>query len=259
MTMKLENKIAIVTGAGTGIGKSIALLFAKEGAKVVLANRTQSTGDETKSLVEVKGGEAIFVRTDVSQSKQVCALIEKTIDHFGGLDILVTNASIWDPKRLVDLDEESWDRTIDINLKGTYLCAHYAIPYLISRGKGVILTVASPLGFSALEKESSYCASKAGILVLTKVWALELVKHNIRVNCLVPGAIDTPMLWQGLTPNEKEKLQKEIEETTPMGRVGNAEEMAKAALFLVSDDCSYTTGTSFVADGGELAKLAAVI
>lgn len=256
--MRLKGKVAIVTGAGTGIGRAIAIEFAREGAKVVACNRSSKTGEETIRQANEAGinasGRAIFLSTDVSDSRSVQNLIAHTIETFGKLDILVNNAGITSKVPIEDLDEETWDRVMDINLKGHFLCSKYAIPYLKASGEGVIINMSSVLGYVGLAEKAPYCSSKAAILGLTRVMALELAPYNIRVNVLSPGSIETPMIWQNMSPEEIEVARREQAKAHPVGYIADADQIGRAAVWLASREVDFMHGASLLIDGGSLSK-----
>ncbi len=244
--VKLKNKVAIITGSASGIGKATALLFAKEGARIVIAD----IGEKGRKVVEEinKNGKAIFVKCDVSKSNDVKNLINKTIKEFNSLDILINNAGIYLCKTIEEMSEEEWNRIININLKGVFLCSKYAIPHM-KKSKGVIVNNASTLGLKAEPESPAYCASKAGIVNLTRSMAMEYAKYGIRINCVCPGPIDTP-LFRNAFRNNKE-LKTYVNEHTIMKRPGKPEEVANVVLFLASNDSSYVIGSCYSVDGGE--------
>ena len=248
--MRLTGKVAIVTGGGSGIGRATALRFATEGARVAVADIDSFNGEETLSLIKENGGEAIFVKTDVSDSSQVKELITATTNHFAALHIMFNNAGIGNSEvRSVDLTEEEWDRVVDINLKGVFLGIKYAVPELIKSGGGVIINTSSLLGLKGQKYMSAYNSSKAGVVVLTKNAALEYGKYNIRVNAIAPGVIDTKIIenWK-----QNERKWPIISSANALGRIGTPEEVANAVLFLASDEASFVTGTTLSVDGGGL-------
>ncbi|QIZ09467.1 glucose 1-dehydrogenase [Priestia megaterium] len=249
--MRLLGKTAIITGGGGGIGRSTALRFAKEGARVAVADIDSAIGEETVRLIKEEGGEAIFVKTDVTDSKQIKALINTTTSTFGALHILFNNAGIGNSVvRSVDLSEEEWDRVIDINLKGVFLGIKYAVPEFIKAGGGAIINTSSLLGLKGQKYVSAYNASKAGVVMLTQNASLEYGKYNIRVNAIAPGVIDTPIIdhWK-----QDERKWPIISRANALRRIGTPDEVANAVLFLASDEASFITGTTLSVDGGGLA------
>ena len=247
--LELQSKVAIVTGGSSGIGRAIAVLFAKEGAKVIVADIRPA--DEVLSSIRMAGGTAEFIKTDVSDSTQVRHLVDETLRLFGMVDILCNNAGIELLKPLTETSEEELDRVIDINLKGPFLVSKYVLPHMINRKRGVIVNTASQLGVVGAEKFTAYCASKGGLVLLTKAMALEYAKHGIRINCICPGAIETPMLQREINLDKNpEKARMRFLAKHPLGRLGSAEEIANAALFLASDKASFVTGESLMVDGG---------
>jgi NAD(P)-dependent dehydrogenase (short-subunit alcohol dehydrogenase family) len=248
--MSLNGKIAIVTGGGSGIGRSTAMRFAKEGAKVSVADVDALGGEETVSLIRESGADAIFVKTDVKDSNQVIKLINSTTTTFGGLHILVNNAGIGHSEvRSVDLAEEEWDQVIDINLKGVFLGIKYAVPELTKSGGGSIINTSSLLGLKGKKYQAAYNASKAGVVLLTQNAALEYGKYNIRVNAIAPGVIDTKIIdgWK-----QDERRWPFISKANALGRIGTPNEVANAIFFLASDEASFITGTTLSVDGGGL-------
>lgn len=257
--MQLAGKVAIVTGAGRGIGRAMARLFAAEGASVVVAARTTTEGEETVRFIQETGGEALFIATDVSQGEHVRHLVAETVRVYGRLDALVNNAGIGGPgKPLEDASEEEWDRVIATNLKGCYLGMHYAIPHLRAVGGGAIVNVSSVLAEQTLPGCTAYTASKAAIIGLTKATALEVGRDRIRVNCIQPGSTDTPMMWDGLDEAGRIEIEPLVAAAAPLGKVGRPEEIASVALFLVSDASSFVSGASLLVDGGLLTRIATV-
>jgi len=255
--MQLEGKVAIVTGAGRGIGRAIARLFAAEGAAVVLATRTVADGEETARLIAESGGKAHFIPTDVGRDAQMRELVAETVDEHGRLDILINNAGISGPgKTLEETTEEEWDRVIDTNLKGCYLGMRYAIPHLRAAGGGAIVNISSVLAELTLPHCTGYTAAKAAVIGLTKATALEVGRDGIRVNCILPGSIDTDMMWEGLTPAQRQEFEPRVAAAQPLGKVGQPEEIARVALFLVSDGASFMTGAPVLVDGGVLTWIA---
>jgi len=251
--MRLKDKVVIITGAGSGIGRASAGLFAKEGAKVVVVDVVRKGGLETARMIRNNGGEAAFVEVDVSRASDVERMIKTTVEKYGKLDILFNNAGINLEKTVTDTSEEEWNKVIDVNLKGVFLCSKYAIPEMIQNGEGVIINTASIRGIVGQAHESVYCASKGGVVLLTKAMALDYGPHNIRVNCICPGAIYTPM-HEAFMASLK-KPEQEIQETLkkiPLGRMGQPEDVARAALFLASDESSYITGVTLLVDGGRM-------
>ncbi len=257
--MELVGKVAIVTGAGRGIGRAIAQRFAAEGASVVVAARTTQEGDETVRRIREAGGEARFIPTDVSQGEQVRHLVAETVRVYGRLDALVNNAGIGGPgKPLEEASEEEWDRVIATNLKGCYLGMHYAIPHLRAAGGGTIVNISSVLAEQTLPGCTAYTASKAAIIGLTRATALEVGRDGIRVNCIQPGSTDTPMMWDGLDEAGRIEIEPLVAAAAPLGKVGRPEEIANVALFLVSDASSFMSGASLLVDGGLLTRIATV-
>jgi len=247
--MKVKNKIAIVTGSGRGIGKSTVLELAKEGAKVVVSDidikECQNVCDEIKKI----GSDAIAVKCDISKKSDVDAMIKKTMQKFQKIDILINNAGVVLTKPFVEMTEKDWDFVLDINLKGVFLCTNAVVKQMIKQKSGKIISVASIAGEVGFMNTSAYCASKAGIINLTRGLALELSPHNINVNAIAPGVIATKMTEDML----KDKKTKEVLlASTPLGRVGQPEEIGKAAVFLASDDSNFITGHTLVVDGGWL-------
>jgi NAD(P)-dependent dehydrogenase (short-subunit alcohol dehydrogenase family) len=247
--MKLANKVALITGAGSGMGKSAALIFAVEGAKVAAVDVAEAQVEETVAEIAKRGGDAIAIRADVSKSEDVKRMIDDTVARFGGLNIMYNNAGIEGESNFMsNMTEDQFDRVIAINLRGVFLGMKYALPHLIKAGGGSIINQASIAGMIAVRGGAAYSASKAGVIALTRVAALEYGRYNIRVNAICPGAIETPMaqrIRQGQPPNPKA-----IQRISVLGRMAEPEEIAKVALFLASDDSSFATGAPFVIDGG---------
>jgi 3-oxoacyl-[acyl-carrier protein] reductase len=247
--MKLANKVALITGAGSGMGKSAALIFAREGAKVATVDINEAQVKETAGEIVKNGGDAIALRADVSNSEDVKRVVDETVAKFGGLNIVYNNAGIeGESNFLSNMTEEQFDRVIAINLRGVFLGMKYALPHLVKAGGGSIINQASIAGLIAVRGGAAYAAAKAGVIALTRVGALEYGRYNIRVNAICPGAIETPMaqrIRQGQPPNPKA-----IQRISVLGRMAEPEEIAKVALFLASDDSSFATGAPFIIDGG---------
>jgi NAD(P)-dependent dehydrogenase (short-subunit alcohol dehydrogenase family) len=251
METEFKNKVAIVTGGSSGIGKATALAFAKKGAKVVRVDWKENT--ETIDLIKKSGGEVLFIKCDVSKSPDVKAMVEKTLLTFGRIDYAFNNAGIEGVSAPVqDCSEENWDRTIGVNLKGVWLCMKHEIPEMIKQGKGVIINCSSVAGLVGFSGLPAYVASKHGVIGLTKTSALECAKLGIRVNAVCPGVIQTPMIDR-LTGNDKEAIE-QFTNLEPVGRFGQAEEIANAVLWMCSDEASFVTGHAMVVDGGFVAQ-----
>lgn len=244
---RLDGKVAIVTGAGSGIGRAVAILFAKEGAKAVVNCRTAETGEETVRMIREAGGEAIFVKADVSKAEDVKNMINTTIDTYGELNVLCNNAGIDKPGApVVECTEESFDKIIATNLRGVFLGMKYAIPEMLKTGGGSIINTSSMAADVGVRGHAPYCASKGGIVSLSRVVALEYATQNIRVNCINPGPIATPLQLAAQDPEFRRAYLAAI----PQGRLGTPEEVAYIALFLASGESSLITGQALVADGG---------
>jgi NAD(P)-dependent dehydrogenase (short-subunit alcohol dehydrogenase family) len=249
--MRLEDKVALVTGGTSGIGRATALLFAEEGAKVAITGRNEARGRSVVEEIEKAGGRAVFLRSDVRFAADCQRAVEETLHAFGGLDILFNNAGVYYPNTVPDSSEEEWDLTIDICLKGTYLMSKFALPGMIAQGRGVIVNNASGWGLVGGEAAAAYCAAKGGVVLLTKAMAIDHGPQGIRVNCVCPGDVDTPML-----PDDARQRGMEWEDylaaasDRPLGRIGKPEEIARAVLFLASDDASFVTGAILAVDGG---------
>ncbi|HEX9110270.1 MAG TPA: SDR family NAD(P)-dependent oxidoreductase [Terriglobales bacterium] len=249
--MRLQNKVALITGGTSGIGEAVASLFAREGAKIAITGRNESRGHAVIARILESGGQAIFVRTDVRHAAECKRTVDATLDSFGRLDILFNNAGVFYSQTALECSEEEWDLQIDINLKGTFLMSKYALEPMISQGGGVIINNSSGWGLVGGDKAVAYCASKGGVVLLTKAMAIDHGRQGIRVNCICPGDVDTPMLPEDARRRGLEwKTYLAGCENRPLGRIGTPEEIAKAVLFLASDDSSFMTGAALVVDGG---------
>ncbi|HEX4439083.1 MAG TPA: glucose 1-dehydrogenase [Thermoanaerobaculia bacterium] len=253
--MKLKDRVAIVTGATSGIGAASARLFAEEGARVAVSGRDESRGREVAAAIDAAGGAAVFVRADVRIADDCRRLVAETLRAFGGrLDVLFNNAGVYHPHNAIDCTEEEWDATLDSSLKGAWLMSKYALPTMIAQRGGVIIHQASGWGIQGGDQAVAYCAAKGGVVVMTKAMAIDHGPQGIRVNCLCPGDVDTPMLPEDARArglNFADYMKGAA--NRPLGRVGTAEELARAALFLASDDSSFMTGAALVVDGGGIA------
>lgn len=249
--MRLADKVALITGGTSGIGEAAALLFAKEGAKVAITGRNESRGHAVTSRILEQGGHAVFIRTDVRKANECSRAVDETLAAFGHLDILFNNAGVFYPHTTLECSEEEWDLQIDINLKGTFLMSKFALPGMIARGGGVIINNSSGWGIVGGDKAVAYCASKGGVVLLTKAMAVDHGRQGVRVNCICPGDVDTPMLPEDAKLRGLDwKTYIEGCANRPLGRVGTADEIARAALFLASDDSSFMTGATLIVDGG---------
>jgi NAD(P)-dependent dehydrogenase (short-subunit alcohol dehydrogenase family) len=248
MTKTMDGRVAVVTGAGTGIGRATALAFAHEGATVVVICRTEKNGEETVALIEKAGGRAMYVKCDVARADDVKTMIEKTAGRFGRLDFACNNAAIGGeaPALLADVEESFFDRLIEVDLKGVFLCMKYELKQMTPQGRGVIVNVSSMGGlFSPSPGLSPYVAAKHGVVGLTKAAAGEYAKLGIRINAVCPGVVETPMNAV-LPPEWKQELIK----MHPVGRFGTTEEIASAVIWLCSDGAGFVTGTALLVDGG---------
>jgi len=255
--MEFAGKVALVTGGGAGIGRATAILLAQHGARVGVCDVNRDTGTETVRDIERDGGRAIFEEVNVADGAQVRDFVERVAGTFGRIDVLINNAGIAsDGSPLTALSDAEWHRVLGVNLDGTFHCCRYAVPYLIRAGSGAIVNTSSVLALATLPGRLPYAASKAALLGFTKVLAAELGPHGIRVNCLVPGSTDTPMMWRDVRPEDQAQVAAEVAGAQLLGRVAQPKEIAEAALFLASDRASFITGATLVVDGGLLARIA---
>lgn len=250
---RLANKVALITGAGSGIGQAAAHLFAREGAKVVIADINAEGGERTAEEIRQAGGEARFVRADVSKSADVADLIASVIDTDGRLDCAYNNAGILgEIVPLVDHSEDAWNHTLDTNLKGTWLCMKYEIPQMLKQGNGVIVNTTATAAMKGSPNRSAYAASKAGIVAITKSAAMEYAEHGLRINVICPSHTRSPMLQQFF--DLRPELEASFIASAPMARIAAPEEVAEGALWLCSDASSFVTGHVLAVEGGYLAR-----
>ena len=248
MTGRLEDKVAIVTGGASGIGRAICRRFSREGARVMVADRNTAGAEETLSLLGAAPDTAATVDVNISDAFQVERMVHETVTRFGRLDILVNGAAILiRTPPLVDVDEVLWDLTMETNVKGVFLCCKYAIPAMIEGGGGSIVNISSMSGIRGIGYSVPYAVSKAGVIHLTKVAASQYTSEGVRINCIAPGGVDTPQM-RGSTASAE--AFSERNESHPMGRVGNADEIANLVLWLASDEASYVSGSTYIIDGG---------
>ncbi len=243
--MRLKDKVAVITGGGRGIGKATAELFAKEGAKIVIADFDTETGEKTAAELVASGAAAIFVQVNVADRDQVASLFERTVAEYGRVDVLVNNAGITADGWLVKMSEEAWDRVISVNLKGVFNCGQAAAKVMLEQGSGVILNAASVVGVYGNMGQTNYAATKAGVIGMAKSWARELGPKGIRSNAVAPGFIMTDMM-----NSVPEKVLDMMRDKTPLKRLGEADDIAQAYLFLASDEASYVNGVVLSVDGG---------
>ena len=249
--MCLANKVVLITGGTSGIGEATAILFAKEGAKVAITGRSETRGHAVTEQITKGGGRAIFIRADVRKADDCRRAVDETVRTFGRLDVLFNNAGIFYAHTALECSEEEWDEQLDINLKGAFLMSKFALPPMIGQGSGVIINNSSGWGLVGGDRAVAYCASKGGMVLMTKAMAIDHGRQGIRVNCICPGDVDTPML-----PADARLRGLKWEEylagcaTRAMGRIGTPEEIARAVLFLASEDSSFMTGAALVVDGG---------
>jgi NAD(P)-dependent dehydrogenase (short-subunit alcohol dehydrogenase family) len=254
--MRLANKVALITGAGAGIGRTTALLFAQEGAKVVAQDVNADAAHETMQLIQKSGGEAVSIGGDVISSADAEAMVSKAVKTYGRLDVLFNNAGIWRGGTILDISEEDWDRTMNVNVKGIYLVSRYAVQHMMRQEGGSIINAASVAALRGSPMSAAYNASKGAVLLLTKCMALDFGRYGIRVNCTCPGVIDTQMADQLLSyrslgdDDRKQALLETYEERHAVGRFGQPDEVAKVVLFLAADESSFVTGAAWPVDGG---------
>lgn len=252
--MKLQGRVALITGGNSGIGSATAILLAQEGAAVVITGRNEERGNQVAQAINDDGGTAMFIRSDVRFAADCRQAVEQTLERFGRIDVLFNNAGVFHPKTIPDCTEEEWDETIDSSLKGAFLMSKYALPSMIERGSGSIIHTSSGWGILGGDKAAAYCAAKGGLIVMAKAMAIDHGPQGIRVNCVCPGDVMTPML-----EDDAEKRGMTWEDYAaggakrPLGRIGTAEEIARAVLFLACDDSSFVTGDALVVDGGGVA------
>jgi NAD(P)-dependent dehydrogenase (short-subunit alcohol dehydrogenase family) len=252
--MKLDGKVALITGGNSGIGSATAALFAKEGAAVVLTGRNRERGEQVALAINQAGGKAMFIRADVRVADDCRQAVEQTLERFGRIDVLFNNAGVFYPKTVPECTEQEWDETIDSSLKGAFLMSKYALPSMIERGSGSIIHNSSGWGILGGDRAAAYCAAKGGLIIMAKAMAIDHGPDGIRVNCVCPGDTETPMLTDDAAKRGMEwKDYVAAGSDRPLRRIGTAEEIARAVLFLASDDSSYVTGEALVVDGGGVA------
>jgi NAD(P)-dependent dehydrogenase (short-subunit alcohol dehydrogenase family) len=249
--MRLRDKVAIITGAASGIGRAAALLFAEEGATVVVADVNDKRGQETVEQIEREDGQAIFVHTDVANEDQVRRMVDTTVKTYGSVDILFNNAGVFVERMLHEMTVNEWDQLMGVDLKGVFLCCKHVIPHMRQQGGGSIINTASVNGLIAEPAIAAYCAAKGGVSALTRALALDYGADGIRVNAICPGYIDTPMteLYYNAQP-DPDAARRAAGAAHALGRTGKPKEIATCALFLASDEASFVTGSNWVADGG---------
>jgi NAD(P)-dependent dehydrogenase (short-subunit alcohol dehydrogenase family) len=252
--MRLEGKVTLITGGTSGIGTATALRFAAEGAAVAITGRNPERGEQVLERILGKGGEASFIQSDVRVAKDCREAAERTLERFGRIDVLFNNAGVFHPRTVPDCTEEEWDETIDSSLKGAFLMSKYVLPSMIARRRGSIIHMSSGWGIQGGDKAAAYCAAKGGLIVMAKAMAIDHGPQGIRVNCVCPGDVMTPML-----PDDAAKRGMSWDDyaagaaNRPLRRIGTAEEIADAVLYLASDESSFVTGTALVVDGGGVA------
>ncbi len=252
--MRLVGKVALITGGTSGIGSATAARFADEGASVAITGRNAERGEQVVQDIVENGGEALFIRSDVRNAEDCRQAVDQTLERFGKIDVLFNNAGVFHPKSVPDCTEEEWDETIDSSLKGAFLMSKYVLPSMIERGSGFIIHTSSGWGILGGDKAAAYCAAKGGLIVMAKAMAIDHGPDGIRVNCVCPGDVLTPML-----SDDAEKRGMSWDDYAvgaadrPLGRIGTAEDIANAVLYLASDESSFVTGESLVVDGGGVA------
>jgi NAD(P)-dependent dehydrogenase (short-subunit alcohol dehydrogenase family) len=249
---EFSGKVAIVTGGGSGIGRATAFLFAAEKSQVVVIDWNEATGRETAGQIESDGGQALFLKADVSQATEVKQAMDAVAKRFGTAHVLFANAAVQTNQALEETSEEDWDRMISVNLKGVFLCCKHVIPIMRTQKCGAIVICSSGHAFMSYPKYTAYAATKGGLVAFMRAAALDCAPYGIRVNCVVPGATDTPLLRYHLNnrPEEEQRIISKI----PLGRFAQPEDVARAVRFLASSDAAYITGTTLVVDGGLLAQ-----
>ncbi|MBI3978604.1 MAG: SDR family oxidoreductase [Chloroflexi bacterium] len=253
--MRLRGKIGLITGAGSGIGRETALLFAREGAAVLAADLRLEAAQATVDEIRAAGGKGAAIRVNVAGAADVRRMVEEGLALFGQIDVLVNNAGIGHVGTLAETTDDDWDRLMDVNLKGVFLCCRHVLPHMLAAGGGVVVNVASAAGLVGVERRVAYCASKGGVVALTKAIAVDYVRDGIRVNCVCPGTVYTPFVEGYLHRYpDRDAALKMLNERQPMGRMAAPREIADAILFLASDESRFVTGTALVVDGGLTAR-----
>lgn len=254
--MNWTNHVAVVTGAGSGIGQGIAERFAEAGAEVVIAEVNAPRGEAVARDLQARYGKGLFIQTNVANAADCRALIEQTVDHYGHIDTLVNNAGVNFVKPTLEMDEADWDRVIDVDLKGTFLCSRYALEVMVPRKQGSVINIASVHTVATLPQAAPYAAAKGGVDMLTKALAIEFAPHGIRVNAVSPGLTDT-QIWQDIqhAAEDADVARQHWFDNIPLGRVQSPREVANVVLFLTSPESSYITGANIMTDGGMTIQL----